>query len=66
MTLKYFLKSIRRTLDKQTVQVYKIFIEELNTVKRDITTKAYVTDCMHPYYAGPAHWASGLKHRIEK
>jgi dynein heavy chain len=72
LTLSYLfyyiwnLKTIRRTIDKKTVDVYQIFIEDLNTVKREITAKAVTLERMHPQYAGAALWAKGLKRRIEK
>lgn len=59
-------ESIRRTIDKKTVEVYQLFIEDLNSVKRDITSKNVVLENMHPDYAGAAMWARGLKRRIEK
>jgi dynein heavy chain len=59
-------ESIRRTLDKQTVHISKIFMEDLNTVKRELTAKSAVLGRMHPQYAGAALWAKGLKRRIEK
>ena len=59
-------EAIRRTLDKKTVEVYQLFIEDLNSVKRDITSKNVVLERMHPHYAGAAMWAKGLKSRIER
>lgn len=59
-------EAIRRTIDKKTVEVYQLFMEDLNTVKRDITAKSVILDRMHPQYAGAALWAKGLKRRIEK
>ncbi len=65
--LKLFLiKTIKRTLDKKTVDVYQMFMDELNIVKREITSKNAIIDQMHPQYAGAALWAKGLKRRIEK
>ena len=57
---------IRRTLDKKTVDIYNLFMEDLNVVKREITSRAIVLDHMHPQYAGAALWAKGLKRRIER
>ena len=59
-------ETIRRMIDKKTVEVYQLFINDLNTVKREITAKSVVLDQMHPYYAGAAVWARGLKRRIER
>lgn len=41
-------------------------MEELNTVKREITAKSIVLDRMHPQFAGAALWAKGLRRRLEK
>ena len=43
-----------------------MFMDELNIVKREITSKNATIDQMHPQYAGAAVWAKGLKRRIEK
>lgn len=59
-------ESIRRTIDKKTVDVYNLFMDDLNIVKREITSRAIVLDSMHPEYSGAALWAKGLKRRIER
>jgi dynein heavy chain, axonemal len=64
--LIFLIKVIRRTVDKKTVELYQIFIQDLNTIKRDLTSKATVIDQMHPEFAGCAMWAKNLKRRIEK
>ena len=43
-----------------------MFMDELNIVKRDITSRNAIIDQMHPNYAGAALWAKGLKRRIER
>jgi lysophospholipase L1-like esterase len=48
------------------VDVYQLFMDELNIVKREITARNAIIDQMHPHYAGAALWAKGLKRRIEK
>lgn len=53
-------------MDKKTVDIYQLFMEELNIVKREITARNAIIDQMHPQYAGAALWAKGLKRRIEK
>ena len=62
----FIKKAIRRTIDKKTVDVYQLFMEDLNTVKREITSRNVTLDRMHPNYAGAALWAKGLKRRIER
>jgi len=59
-------EAIRRTPDKKTVDVNNMFMDELNTVKREITSRSIVLSPMHPDHAGAALWARGLKRRIEK
>lgn len=59
-------ETIRRTIDKKTVNVYNMFMDDLNTVKREITSRSIVLNAMHPDYAGAGLWARGLKRRIEK
>ncbi|PVD19154.1 hypothetical protein C0Q70_21718 [Pomacea canaliculata] len=59
-------EAIRRTIDKKTVDVYLLFNEELNAVKKELTLKAVPLIPSHPKYSGAAHWARMLKRRIEK
>lgn len=59
-------EAIRRTIDKKTVETYGLFENDLNTVKREITSRAIVLDRMHPEYSGAAMWAKGLKRRLER
>lgn len=59
-------EAIRRTIDKKTVEVYQLFVDDLNTVKREITARSAILDKFHPNYAGAALWAKGLKRRIER
>ena len=59
-------EAIRRTLDKKTVEVYTMFNEELNAVKKELTNKSVPLPAAHPNFAGHAHWARMLKKRIEK
>jgi dynein heavy chain len=59
-------ETIRRTLDKKTVDVYQLFMDDLNIIKREVTARNTIIEHMHPYYAGCALWAKGLRRRIEK
>ena len=61
-----FNQAIRRTIDKKTVEVFQLFNEELNTVKKEFNNKAQELPPMHPKYAGIAYWARMLKRRIDK
>ena len=62
----YSPQAIRRTIDKKTVDVYTMFMEELNAVKKELTQKSVPLPANHPKYAGQAHWARQLKKRIER
>eukprot|EP00795_Rhopilema_esculentum_P016694 gene16694-8141_t len=59
-------EAIRRTIDKRTVEVYHLFNEELNAVKKEFNTKKVQLPPLHPKYAGLASWAKSLKKRIDK
>lgn len=48
------------------MDVYLLFNEELNAVKKELTLKAVPLIPSHPKYSGAAHWARMLKRRIEK
>lgn len=60
------LQAVRRTIDKKTVDVFRMFNEELNAVKKELTMKAVPRNPSHPKYSGAAHWARTLKRRIER
>ena len=59
-------ESIRRTIDKKTVEVYNIFLEELNAVKKEFNNHKPLIPFLHPDYAGVAVWARSLKKRIDR
>ncbi|XP_053403796.1 dynein axonemal heavy chain 2-like isoform X5 [Mercenaria mercenaria] len=59
-------EAIKRTIDKKTVDVYSMFNEELNAVKKELTQKTIPHSSSHPKYAGQALWARQLKRRIER
>ena len=60
------MQSIRRMIDKKTVDVYAMFIDELNTIKKELTQKSVALPASHPKYAGQAHWTRMLKRSIER
>ena len=60
------LQAIRRTIDKKTVEVYQLFNEELNLVKKEFNTKTVDLPPMYPHYAGSAAWARMLKRRVDR
>ncbi|XP_030837708.1 dynein heavy chain 2, axonemal [Strongylocentrotus purpuratus] len=59
-------EAIRRTIDKKTVEVYHLFNNELNAVKKEFTKKIPDLGFLKPHYAGQAHWARSLKRRIDR
>ena len=59
-------QAIRRTIDKKTVEVFQLFNEELNLVKKEFNTKTVALPPMYPKYAGSSTWARALKRRIDK
>ncbi|XP_046574741.1 LOW QUALITY PROTEIN: dynein axonemal heavy chain 2-like [Haliotis rubra] len=60
-------EAIRRTIDKKTVEVYTLFNEELNSVKKELSQKGLAPlTPSHPKFSGMAHWARLLKKRIER
>ena len=65
-SLYVVLQAIRRTIDKKTVEVYQLFNEELNLVKKEFNTKTVDLPPMYPIYAGSAAWARMLKRRIDR
>ena len=62
----WLLQAIKRTIDKKTVDVYQMFNEELNAVKKELTQKTVKLPPAHPKFAGQAHWARFLKKRVER
>ena len=60
------IQAIKRTIDKKTVEVYTMFNEELNAVKKELTQKSIPPSFSHPKFAGQALWARQLKRRIER
>ncbi|KAJ8310645.1 hypothetical protein KUTeg_012510 [Tegillarca granosa] len=59
-------EAIKRRIDKKTVDVYNMFNEELNSVKKELTQKSQPLSPQHPKYAGQGLWARMLKKRIER
>lgn len=60
------LQTIRRTIDKKTVDIFNLFNEELNAVKKELSSKEHELTPSHPKFAGLAHWAKLLKNRAMK
>lgn len=59
-------EAIRRTIDKKTVDIYHLFLEELNAVKKEFNTHKPHILMLQPHYAGDAAWARLLKKRIDR
>ncbi|XP_071951094.1 dynein axonemal heavy chain 2-like isoform X2 [Antedon mediterranea] len=59
-------EAIRRTIDKKTVEVYSMFNDELNSVKKELTRKNPQLNSNMPKYGGQAYWARCLRRRIDR
>eukprot|EP00794_Sanderia_malayensis_P010712 gene10712-11859_t len=59
-------EAIRRVIDKKIGEIYQLFNEELNSVKREFNTKKIELPPLHPKFAGLATWARSLKKRIDR
>jgi dynein heavy chain len=53
-------------IDKKTVDVFAMFNDELNSIKKELTQKSVPLPASHPKFAGQAHWAKMLKKGIER
>lgn len=60
------MQAIKRAIDKKTVDVYTMFNEELNAVKKELTQKISNMPPNHPRFAGQSLWARLLKKRVER
>jgi dynein heavy chain, axonemal len=60
-------EAIKRTLEKKTVDVYQMLLQELNIVKIDFETHRKTPDIVRsqPDFAGSAFWAKALLKRIQ-
>ncbi|XP_078057018.1 dynein axonemal heavy chain 2 [Mustelus asterias] len=59
-------ETIKRTIDKKTVEVYILFSDELAWVNKDLNRKAMHLAPQMPRFAGQAHWARSLRRRIDR
>jgi hypothetical protein len=48
------------------VDIFTMFNDELNAVKKELTQKTVPLPPQHPKFSGQAHWAKNLKKRIER
>ena len=61
-----YFQMIRRCIEKKTVEVYNLFVGEMNLVKQLIAKKSSPQTFAQPKYAGGGHWARFLRKRLEK
>ena len=61
----FFTQTIKRAIDRKTVDLYQMFIEELNLVKKEFARKNPQRPRSQPRNAGLATWARLLKRRID-
>ena len=66
ITSDHAWQAIKRTIDKKTVDVFVMFNDELNAVKKELTQKTTPLPPSHPKFAGQSHWARFLKKRVER
>ena len=59
-------EAIKRTIDKKTVEVFYIFSDQLNAVKRELSSKRDNIHEDHPRFAGQAFWARLLRRRVDR
>jgi len=59
-------EAIKRTIDKKTVEVFYIFSDQLNAVKRELSSKKNNIMEDHPRFAGQAFWARILRRRVDR
>ena len=52
-------------VDRRTVDLYAMFSEELNMVKKEFSKQAPTLPTSQPQYAGMATWVRALKKRID-
>lgn len=52
-------------LDRRTVDLYAMFNEELNMVKKEFSKQSPALPASHPQFAGMATWVRALKRRID-
>ena len=62
----YNIQVIKRTIDHKTVQLYLMFNDELNAVKKEFNKKYPSIPLTRPKYAGLASWGRSLKRRIDR
>ena len=59
-------EAIKRTIDKKTVEVFYLFSDQLNAVKRELSSKKNNIMEDHPRFAGQAFWARILRRRVDR
>ena len=58
-------QSIKRVVDRRTVDLFFMFNEELNLVKKEFNRLSPSLTPFQPHFAGMATWARSLKKRID-
>ena len=56
---------MKRIVDRRTVDLYSMFNEELNLVKKTFSRLDPALPPSYPRFAGVATWARALKRRID-
>jgi len=58
-------ETVKRVMDRRTVDLYTMFNEELSLVKKEFTRQSPTLPPSQPRFAGVATWARALKKRID-
>ncbi len=62
----YYLQNIKRVVDCRTVDLYAMFSEELNLVKKEFSKQSPALPPSYPQFAGISTWVRALKRRIDQ
>ena len=65
LSLLFLTQSIKRVVDRRTVDLFVMFNDELNLVKKEFNRQSPSLTPFQPQYAGRATWARSLKKRID-
>ena len=61
----FTFQSIKRVVDRRTVDLYAMFSEELNMVKKEFSKQSPALPSSQPKFAGMATWVRALKRRVD-
>lgn len=59
-------QSVKRTIEKKTVDVFTLVKTEINAVSQELSIKGKALTHQQPKFAGASHRVRALKRRVEK